>query len=179
MKTLIMAPLLAAAVLWTAFGALAGNSAKLTDAQIFAIYDQVNGFDIATAELGAVKGSAVEVRELAVMVLRDHSIVRQMARELAQRHNVVYTVPKNDDAARAHQAAMARLKAKSGRDFDEAYLAHETAFHRNAIDAVKTVLLKNLRNAEFKAQLQAVLPGFEHHLAQTIATARKLGYSQD
>src|SRR6185503_14307885 len=82
-----------------AAGGPSARAATLDDTAIFAIYDQVNGFDIETATLGAVHGQSREVRALAAMVLRDHSMVRQMARDLAQRLGVAYDVPGQDAAA--------------------------------------------------------------------------------
>ena len=176
MRILLAVALLSVGLATMVTNAQSGESPKLTDAQIFAIYDQVNGFDIETAELGAVKGHAQEVRQLAAMVLRDHSAVRQMTRDLAERLDVSYDVPEDDEAARAHAKVLADLRRLSGADFDRAYLAHEAQFHDTAINAVKTLLLPNVRSEAFKAQLNAVLPGFEHHLAETLATAKSLGY---
>lgn len=151
----------------------------LSDAQIYAIYDQVNGFDIETAGLGAVKGHSPEVRKLAVMVLRDHSAVRQMARDIAADEKISYRIDEQSDGAKAHRQAMAGLKSKSGEAFDRAYLAHEEVFHTEAIAAIRTVLLEETESEAFKAHMRAVLPGFEHHLAETIRVAKELGYRND
>ncbi|HOV05043.1 MAG TPA: DUF4142 domain-containing protein [Kaistiaceae bacterium] len=141
------------------------------DAALFAVYDQVNGFDIETATLGAVKGSSEEVRALAAMVLRDHSAVRQMTRDLAKRLDVAYAIDAASAGAADHEKAIGKLSALSGAEFDKAYLEHEIGFHRAAIDAVKTSLLPAIENAEFKGLVEAVLPGFEHHLAETLRVA--------
>jgi putative membrane protein len=151
------------------------QTAGLDDAAIFAIYDQVNGFDIETASLGAVKGDSEDVRALAVMVLRDHSAVRQMTRDLAGNLGVAYEVDGDNASAKNHAAALAALEAKSGAAFDAAYLRHETEFHRAAIEAVKTVLIPNIEGPELKSIVVTVLPGFEHHLAETRRVADKLG----
>ena len=83
------------------------------DAALFAIFDQVNTFDIETATLGAEKGQSRGVRALAAMVLRDHSAVRQMARDLAKTQGVQYDVPTDDEPARAHAKALAELQDRS------------------------------------------------------------------
>jgi len=152
-------------------------TAQLSQSEIFAIYDQVNGFDIETAELGAVKGHSAQVRELAVMVLRDHSAVRQWARDIAAAEGVEYTVDTESEAAADHDSAMAGLQALSGTEFDRAYLAHERMFHTNAISAIRSTLLPASKSERFKEHLQAVLPGFEHHLAETIRAEKELGYA--
>lgn len=147
----------------------------LDDAAIFAIYDQVNGFDIETAMLGVVRGQSPEVRALAGMVLRDHSTVLQMTRGLAGNLGISYSVDPSNEAAQNHADNLAGLKAVPDADFDAAYLRYETEFHTTAINAVNDILLPAIQNQDLKGLVEAVLPGFEMHLAETIATAKKLG----
>ncbi len=163
----------------TAMAEQSTATAQLSQSEIFAIYDQLNGFDIETAGLGAVKGHDTQVRELAVMVLRDHSAVRQWARDIAVAEGVEYTVDAESEAAAGHNGAMAQLQTLSGAEFDRAYLAHERVFHTNAIAAIRSTLLPASTSERFKEHLQAVLPGFEHHLAETIRVEKELGYAAD
>lgn len=153
----------------------ANAASALDDRAIFTVYDQVNGFDIETASLGVVKGQSTSVRELAAMVLRDHSAVRQMSRDLAQKLGVTYTVPPDDEATQLHAKALAALRARGGAAFDRAYLAHEIEFHRTAIKAVKETLVPAAAHPELRQMMTEVLPGFEQHLAHTLAVATKLG----
>jgi putative membrane protein len=148
----------------------------LDDAQIFAIFDEVNAADIWTARLGAKKGHSVEVRDLAQSVVSDHEQVQQMMRDLARKLGITPIPPDNDSTAQDHAQTITLLQDKSGADFDRAYLQHEIEFHSAAVKAVKQTLLPSIRNQEFRTLVQSVLPGFEHHLAETAETARKLGY---
>lgn len=156
--------------------ALNTGSVLADDAALFAAYDQVNSADIEIAELGAIKGESPEVRALAVMVLRDHATVRQMARDIAEDSGIKYTVPTDNDSAVQHKATRERLQSLDGAAFDRAYLAHEAQFHTAAIKAVKTALIPGAKSEEFRNHLKAVLPGFEHHLNATLETAKALGY---
>lgn len=151
------------------------SRSHLDDTAILATFDQVNGFDIETARLGAVRGSSETIRALAADVLRDHSMVVQMARDLGIRAGIKYQVPTDDPASRTHQAAMTELGKLTGQAFDAAYLKHEVAFHDAAVRAVKEVLLPSATNPELRSLLETVLPGFEHHLAMTRALARQAG----
>ncbi len=158
-------------------GVADADSSKLNDKTIFSIYDQVNGFDVETATLGAVKGNSEDVRALAAMVLRDHSGVIQMTRGLARQLKISYDVDGDNDSAKQHASTLAQLKAKEGKAFDRAYLQHEIKFHRSAIDAVNNTLLPAIENTQLKKLVKAVLPGFEHHLAETMRVSKKLGVS--
>ena len=158
--------------LWSS-GARAGG--KLDDATILAIFDQANSMDIFTGWLGAKYGNSEEVRALGRMVATDHVAVQQMGRDLAKKLGIIPTPSDSDTSAMDHAKAVSLLQAKSGAEFDRAYLQHEIAFHQSAIDAVKETLLPAIRNGELKELVKGVLPGFEHHLATTKAVAKKLG----
>ena len=153
---------------------IAHAETKLDDKAIFSIFDQVNGFDIETASLGVVEGHSKDVRKLAAMVLRDHSMVIQMGKNLARQKNIIFTV--DQTSQKEHAQKMAGLKKLSGPAFDKAYLAHEAAFHAAAIKAVKEILIPSAKDAKLQGLLKAVLPGFEHHLMETRRIAKKLGY---
>ena len=110
------------------------------------------------------------------MVASDHEQVQQMMRDLARKLAITPVPPDSDSNAQDHAKAIALLQDKSGAEFDRAYLLHEIEFHSAAVNAVKQTLLPTIQNGEFKALVQKVLPGFEHHLAETAEVAHKLGY---
>jgi len=150
-------------------------AAPLDDATILAIFDNANMADIRTARLGVEKAHSAEVRALAKMVAADHEAVQQMGRDLAHRLGLIPTPPDGDASVEAEAKALAALQVQSGPAFDRAYLLHEIAFHQGVIDAIRGTLLPAIADPDLKALVVKVLPGFEHHLAETKATALKLG----
>lgn len=104
---------------------------------------------------------------------RDHKAVRQQGRDLAAKLKVTPTPPKDDQSAKDHAAAMAKLKGLSGAEFDKAFLEHEVAFHQAVLDAVKGTLLPATKNEELKALEVKVAPAFEAHMKM----AQELGKS--
>lgn len=139
------------------------STRALDYATIVAIFDAANTADIETGKLAAARGRSSEVRTFGAMLAHDHEQVRQMGRDLAKKLGVVPTPPVDDAGTRAHEAAMAKLRAASDADFDHAFLAHEEAFHASVINAVTTTLLPAIRNAELKALVTKVAPAFEAH----------------
>ena len=135
----------------------------LDDPTIVAIFDGANTADIETGELAAKKGSTKAVRDFGAMLAHDHKAVRQLGRDLAGKLHVTPTPPADDASAKAHADAMATLRAKSGVEFDKAFLDHEVAFHQSVIDAVGSTLLPAIQNAELKALVEKVAPNFEAH----------------
>lgn len=146
----------------------------LDDPTIVAIFDATNTADIETGRLAAEKGHSQEVRDFGAMLARDHDAVRQMGRDLAKKLGVTPTPPADDASAAAHAKVMATLRAKQGADFDHAFLQHEVAFHKSAIEAVTTTLLPAIRNAELKALVEKVAPAFQAHMLAADNLDKKL-----
>jgi len=162
-----------ASTLFTSGGSASAKS--LSDGQILGIFIQVNGFDIETALLGRAQGKSESVRRLATHVATDHLGVRQLAYALAEQCKVPISLPSERVlAAVEHGKTMTQLLALGGESFDKAFAQHELAFHRSAIEAVRTTLLPAATCPALKAHLNNVLPAFEHHLAQTEAVEREL-----
>jgi len=149
--------------------------AAVSDAEILGTYIQVNGFDVETALLGRSQASSNAVRELAVRVSSDHLGVRQAAFDLAAKCKVWPVLASSRTAAASeHGRVMATLLTLTGGEFDRAYVQHEVAFHRAAIDAVRQVLLPAATCPALKAHFKDVLPAFAKHLSETEALASQL-----
>ena len=167
----------AAAIGFAAAGVVRAQSQApaLDDATIVAIFDEANTADIETSGLAASKATHPDVRELGRTFAHDHTTVRQQGRDLAKKLGVTPTPPKPDQGAKDHAAAMKKLRALKGEEFDRAYLAHEVAYHQAVIDAVTQTLVPAIKNAELKAFVLKVAPAFQGHLAAAKKLAEKYG----
>ncbi|GAB4352652.1 MAG: hypothetical protein Kow0026_10330 [Oricola sp.] len=175
MKTTIFRAACAAGAILAISAAIPAAAGDLSDANILAIFDQANMADIQTARLGYKKGRAQAVRDLAMMVMTDHEAVQRMGRDLGTKLGLIAEPVDGDMALANHAKAYGALQAASGDAFDAAYLKHEIAFHTAVIDAINEVLLPSIEAPEFRELVIAVLPGFEHHLAETKRVAAELG----
>ena len=147
---------------------------KLDDPTIVAIFDAANTADMETGALAEKHAASKEVRDFGAMLVRDHRMVRQQGRDLAAKLGVTPTPPKDDQSAKDHAAAMARLRALDGAEFDRAFLQHEAAFHQAVIDAVTTTLLPSIENPELKALVEKVAPAFQAHLKMAQELEKKI-----
>jgi putative membrane protein len=136
---------------------------KIEDPTIVAIFDAANTYDIETGKLAVSKARSKEAREFGEMMVRDHSNVRQQGRDLAASLKVTPTLPKDFALAKAHAAAMNKLRSLSGSEFDRAFLQNEIDFHNAVIDAVTTTLLPATQNAQLKDLETKVAPAFVAH----------------
>jgi putative membrane protein len=134
------------------------------DPTIVAIFDATNTADMETGALAQQQGASREVRDFGAMLVRDHRTVRQQGRDLAAKLGVTPTPPKDDQGAKDHATAMARLRGLKGAEFDRAFLQHEAAFHQAVIDAIQSTLLPAIDNPELKALVEKVAPAFQAHM---------------
>ena len=142
----------------------AAAPSDLDDATIVAIFDAANTADIKTGSLAAERAHSKEVRDYGAMLVKDHSAVRQLGRDLAKKLGVTPTPPADDASAKAHATAMASLRAARGTEFDRAFLRHEVTFHKAVIDAIQTTLVPAITNPELKALVLKVAPAFQAHM---------------
>ena len=153
---------------------LRAQEARPDDATIVAIFDAANTADMETGALAEQRGASPEVRDFGAMLVRDHRMVRQQGRDLAAKLGVTPTPPKDDTSAREHAAALARLRALSGAEFDRAFLQREAAFHQAVIDAITNTLLPAIQNPELKALVEKVAPAFQAHLRMALELEKKI-----
>jgi putative membrane protein len=148
----------------------------MSDGEIAYLYLQANLFEVETAELARAQGTAPQVRAHGGEVAKDHRDVVKMFQELLLK-NGIKPITAADSAQRvaAQEKAITDLKAKTGVDFDRAYVAHEVANHRAVIKVVRDTFIPTAHNAQIAAHFKTVLPAFEHHLAVTIDAAKALG----
>jgi putative membrane protein len=137
----------------------------LDDATIVAIFDNANTADIETGKLAGQRGHSSEVRQFGAMLARDHQMVRQQGRDLAQKLSLTPTPPVGDQSAQEQAAATQRLSSLRGSEFDHAFLQREVQFHKDVIAAIETTLLPAIKNEELRALVVKVAPAFQAHLA--------------
>ena len=148
--------------------------AALNDAAIVAIFDLANTADIESGKLGAERASNKEVKDYGTMLFQVHTEVRQKGRDLAKKLGVTPALPADNTMGRDHAAAMARLRALRGAEFDRAFLRHEQDFHAAVIAAVKQTLLPAIENQELKDFVTSLAPAFEAHRVMAEHLQRKL-----
>lgn len=149
--------------------------AGLDDPTIIAIFDAANSWDIETSRLAAKKSKNKDVLAFADMMIKDHTAVRKLGRDLAAKLKVTPTPPGPDfPLAVDHAKAMKTLNSATGAEFDKAYIDHEVWYHQAVIDAVTKQLLPATQNAELRDLENKVAPNFVAHLAAGKAVQAKL-----
>lgn len=157
----------------------ATGAATVTDPQIAAIVVAANEADIKWAKLALEKSQNAEVRGFAEAMVNDHGGVNQKAVELVTRLGVTPEPnPTSQQLSQGGDTTRESLNAKSGADFDKAYIANEVAYHRTVLDAVDNTLIPNAQNAELKELLVSVRPAFVNHLQRAEQVQAAVGGQQ-
>ena len=145
--------------------ALAQNKTTLTDPEVASVAVVANQIDIRYGELAKKKSTDPEVLKFAQTMIDDHNAVIGQAVALVKKLDVT---PKDNAVSQSlskdAEKTLKSLEAKSGADFNKAYVTNEVAYHKAVINAVETLLIPESENAELKQLLQNVLPALKAHL---------------
>jgi putative membrane protein len=155
----------------TASSELAG---PLTDGQIAAITDGLNGGEIEQAKVARAKSKNKDVLSFASMMIEHHGQAQKQQaalKETAEPSPVATQL--KDDA----QKTLTQLNQADGTDFDRAYLDAQIEGHQKALDTLKTQLLPSAKAPELTRYLRALQPKIEQHLTRARALREKLASS--
>jgi len=134
-----------------------------------------NQIDIEYAGIAKKKSKNTEILNFAETMTKDHNAVIAQASDLVKKLNVT---PKdnavsqklNSDAEQTRKM----LNAKSGSEFDKAYIDNEVAYHKAVIDAVKNLLIPETENQQLKDLLTGILPALDTHLQHAEMVQKKI-----
>ncbi len=129
----------------------AQQATTLSDAEVANIAVTANQIDINYAAIAKAKSKNADVIKFAETMQRDHKAVIAQAAALVKKLGVT---PKENAVGKKMLAdatrTMSRLRAKSGNNFNKAYIANEVAYHKAVIDAVTNTLIPETENGELK-----------------------------
>jgi putative membrane protein len=148
----------------------------LTDANIAAIVVTANTADIRNGEMAKTNSKNKAVVAFAQQMITDHTSVNKQATDLVTKLNVT---PEENDTSRqlasSSDATRETLRAKTGADFDKAYIDNEVAYHQAVLDMLDNTLIPGAQNAELKSLLESVRPAFVAHLDHAKKVQGSLG----
>ena len=148
---------------------------SLTDPEVASVAVAANQIDIEYAGIAKKKSKNTEILNFAETMTKDHNAVIAQASDLVKKLNVT---PKdnavsqklNNDAEQTRKM----LNAKSGTEFDKAYIDNEVAYHKAVIDAVKNLLIPETENQQLKDLLTGILPALDTHLQHAEMVQKKI-----
>lgn len=137
----------------------------LTDANIAAIVVAANAIDIENGKLALERSGTEGIRQFAKTMITDHTGVNQAAVDLVTKLKVTpVDNPTSAGLVESANATRASLRARSGAEFDRAYIANEVDYHRAVLTAIDDALIPSAQNSELRALLVSVRPAIAAHL---------------
>lgn len=137
----------------------------MSDADVVGVLNTVNRSEVEAGQLAKTKASSSDVRVYASQMVNEHQLKMQDATQLARRIGVQ---PQKPALARTlestHQEAMDKLREKSGRDFDRAYLEYQIQMHQQSVNLVEDSA-ESVNNPELKRFLRETRPDLQEHLS--------------
>ena len=144
---------------------VAAQGPPLTDAQIVTIVANISEIDVEAGKLAQFKSKDPEVHFFAHRMIADHGTASQSAAELMRRLKLApqdSTI--SQDLKIEGRRNIAKLTPLRGVAFDRVYVAHELAFHEQALDMIDKTLAAQARDDGLKRLLAKVRPAFHSHL---------------
>ncbi|MFD0752165.1 DUF4142 domain-containing protein [Mucilaginibacter calamicampi] len=130
------------------------------------VVDAGNGgmTEVELSKLAQQKATNAKAKEYADMMVMDHSKANEELKALAKAKNVTLPDSLNADSKKA----WADLNAKTGKDFDKAYVSTMVSEHKKTVAMFESAS-KDLKDAELKAFVDKTLPTLKGHLDKITA----------
>lgn len=144
------------------------NNVDNDDAEFIAeaYYDGMK--EIEAGKLAQQKGQSKEVKDLAAMMVKDHTAMGEKLKALATSKNITLK-----DSLSTEDMDEIRNTKKTGKDFDRWYAAEMVDDHEDAVEDFEKAS-KNAKDPEIKALATEGLPKLQHHLEMSKTTRDKV-----
>ena len=108
----------------------------LSDENVIALIDTSMGAALEMDTLAQRRATDAQLKAFITRAIPAHNLIRRSSKDVADRLGISPALP-DRDPIEGHQEAMRELAAKSGADFDRAYLERAIKFHEELLDEVK------------------------------------------
>lgn len=147
----------------------------MSDGDMVSVLNSIDEAEIDAARLAVDKASAPEVRAFAGRILNEHRALAEANGRLATELSLQPEPPAlASDLRQAHDKAMRELRARSGSNFDRAYVRYEIQQHVEAFSFLKAAA-ESEDNATLKQEIVRTGPDLLSHISAARALERHLG----
>lgn len=150
-------------------GSMTGGAVNEMDAK-FANDAAVAGMaEVAAGKVASQKATNPQVKDFAKMMVMDHTKANEELMAIAKKKNI--TLPAAPDAD--HQKMLTDLSAKTGKDFDKAYVDAMVSGHKKVASMLEDAS-KNCKDSELMGFAAKTLPTVKAHLAKIEAIQKAM-----
>lgn len=124
--------------------------------------------EVEAGNVAKQKGQSADVKNLASMMVNDHTAMNEKVKALAAKKNI--QLP---DSLRSEDKDMIRNNKKTGAEFDKEYANMMVQDHEDTIRKFENAA-NNANDPEIKALANEALPKLRHHLEMSKQTKEKV-----
>ena len=132
----------------------------------FAVYSGIK--EVEASRVAQSKGQAKEIKDLAAMMITDHTAMGDKVKALAASKNVAFR-----DSLSTEDSDMIRNNKKTGAAYDREYASMMVDDHEDAVRRFENAA-NNAKDPEVKALATEALPKLKHHLEMSKAAKDKV-----
>lgn len=148
----------------------AGQSERLSDAQIVAVATALNDAEVDQGKMAIGRARQKAVKEFAQMMIAHHGKAVKDVNELSTRLNLAPAESELVTKLRVDATeTLNELQKEDANDFDDEYIEAQVDMHEMALKKLDERLLPNVQSAELKALLQTMRSQVADHLQQARA----------
>lgn len=156
------------------------RAGALSDAQILDVLTVLNRGEIEAGKIAQDKAQRGEVKELADMMVGDHSQAMDRTRDLMTAAGLQNQESPISRKLRGDVETVAsRLQGAATPDFDREYVESQVRMHQDALRLIDDELLPNAKNGAIVSFLKELRPKIAAHLDHARSVQRGLGGSGD
>ncbi len=133
------------------------------DTRMLSILDAANASEVRVANMAATQARRQDVKDFALMLVRDHELGQVKVRDLARKLNAATYPLDTTMAVKRVMNEATRLMGVTGDEFDNQWLDHQVAMHQAMIAAVDGEY-PAAGQPEIRALVDEMKPTMEMHL---------------
>jgi len=145
------------------------------DAGIIARFEEMVSADISCAQLAVERAKGTDVKSFATVLVREHGMARQMARDVAAQINVRWKPNPDNARAEEHDKFLKELRQRNDIAFDVLFIRHEVEYHRDLVNLITKDWMPASQSPDLQAFFGQVEPAIEAHAKMAEAIQQQLG----
>lgn len=159
-------------------GGPASPAVALTDDQVLQALHSANAAEIEQGNLAKQRAQDSDVKDFAGTMVKDHTNAEKKGHEAAKKAHMSPAPSSVSTSLESNARQLTNaMSARTGADFDRAYIDAQVKQHQAVLDMIDTQLLPNAKAPEIKNLVQSVRPKIESHLKEAQQLQRKLAGS--
>jgi len=151
------------------------TSTSVDDADIIARFEEMVSADVSCAQLAVERAHGTNVKNFASMLVREHGMARQMARDVAAQINVRFKPNADNPRAAEHEKVLKDLRQRDDIAFDVLFIRHEVEYHKALVNLINKEWMPAAQSPDLQAFFGQVGPAIEAHMKMADAIQQSLG----